>query len=380
MGKNRLTYGNARWGMGFLSLGLWIGVSILGIVYDVGVLFENCAHEVGIIFATFWGCYIVLGLPFDLLSGYLLPKKYGRSSSSLLNWFAKWCRGSILHGAYLWLGSMALILVAEHLGFWGSIAFMGVHMLLLTRFQLVLAQLIAPLKSISRKRLKIDTGILSRMRILTVESEDEAFTGGVTGPPGQEKIVLPAHWVEQLPKEVMSTLKVRRMATVLSGSRTRGLLAAIVWNLAWFILAAWLSSNPLHTVSGILETTFWFSLFCCLGHIGLLPFLSRRGSVEVDGWVHEKGACEFELQKGMSYTNTLQGDQPCRNKWIEKIFSGIPSVENRLQHLFSNRFGKGAWNASYMMLFLSWAGLSLVSRAAPSNLGRPELWVFLPCD
>lgn len=373
-------YGNARWGLGLLSLGFWIVISILGIVYDVGTIFEACAHDVGIIFATFWGCFILLGLPFDFLGGYLFPKKHRHSFSSFLNWLAKWCRGSILHGAYLWLSSMALIRVADHLGLWGSIAFVGVHMLLLTRFQLFMAQLIAPLKSTSYKRLNFDTGILSRLKIHIVESEDEAFTGGVTGPPGRERIVLPAHWKADLAPEIMSTLKVRRLATVLSGSRTRGLFAAILWNLAWFIVAAMLSSHPLHTVSGVLETTFWFSLFCSLGHIGILPFLSRRGTVEVDGWMHEKGACEFKMQQGISYTNRLQGEKPCRNRWIEKVFSGVPSVENRLQHLFSKQYSKGAWNASYMMLFLSWAGLGLVSRAAPCNLGRPELWVFLPCD
>lgn len=380
MTNKRVTYGDARWILGLSSIVFWIGVCVLGIIFDAGVIFENCAHEVGVIFGTFWGCYILLGFPLDFIGGYLLPRKYSRSSSTFLNWFSKWCRGSILHGAYMWLGSMALIRVAEHLGLWGSIAFVGVHMLLMTRFQLFLAQLIAPLRSLSSARLKFDSGALSRLRIHTVESEDEAFTGGVTGHPGRERIILPAHWKDQVPGEIMGALKVRRLATVLSGSRTRGLLAALIWNLVWFAIAVGLTPYSLNSVSGILTTVFWFSLFCCLGHIGLLPFLSRKGSVEVDGWTHTKGACEFKMQKGISYTNKLQGDRPCRSLWIEKIFSGTPSVEIRLQHLFSGKYSKGAWNASYMMLFLSWAGLGLVSRAAPCNLGRPELWVLLPCD
>ncbi len=380
MTNDSFIYGCVRWRVGLLSLGFWATISILGLVLDGGTVFASCGHGPEITLATFWGCYVLLGFAFDFWGGYLLPKKHGRSSSTFTNWLSKWCRGSLLHAAYLWLASLALLRVAEHLGFWGSIAFVGVHMILLARFQFFFAKLLAPLRRVKSGRLPIEDGALSRLRIHTVESEDEAFTGGVAGPPGREGIIIPAHWQENLPTEVMSTLRARRLGTVISGSRSRGLFAAILWNLIWFSIAAWLSPQPLSSVAGLLHTIFWFSLFCTLGHTGLLALLSRRGSMEVDSWTHAKGACEFKLQQAISFTNKLQGEQPCKRNPLEAIFSAIPSVEKRLQHLFMKKHIRGAWNASYMMLFLSWAGLGLVSRAGPGNLGRPELWVFLPCD
>ncbi len=36
--------------------------------------------------------------------------------------------------------------------------------------------------------------------------------------------------------------------------------------------------------------------------------------------------------------------------------------------------------ATRMMLFLSWAGLGGLARAVHCNIGRPSLWVMLPCD
>jgi len=42
--------------------------------------------------------------------------------------------------------------------------------------------------------------------------------------------------------------------------------------------------------------------------------------------------------------------------------------------------GWAAWHAARTALYLSWAGVGLLGRAVHCNLGRPEVWVFLPSD
>ena len=378
--EKKQKYSHQKWQMGLLSLVFWAGVSVLGLVFDWGTYFANCGHGAAITMATFWGCYILIGLPFDLLGGYVIPVKSGYANVRFVHWLSKWCRGSLLHGLYLWLASLALLRVSTHLGIGGALAFVGVHAILLARFQLFLARLLAPLQLLKVGKLPMKEGHFSKLRIYTVSSEDSAFTGGVAGHPGREHVIIPAHWQTSLPDEIMRTLRARRLATVFSGSRTRGLLVAILWIIASFSLAAILSSHSLATVPGLIQCLFWFSLFISLGHTGLLVITSKKGCLEVDNWTRARGACEFKLQKAISFTNDQQAEQPCCNHFPTKLLSATPSVETRLQHLFLQKANLGAWNAAYTMLYLSWAGLSLVSRASPVNLGRPELWVFLPCD
>jgi len=150
--NERQTYGNARWRVGLTSFDFWRGILALGIVYDVGTIFATCGHGPAITFASFWALYIIIGFPLDVWGGYIVPKRYNRTSISFVNWLAKWCRGTLLHATYLWLASLALYRVGIHLGFWGVVAFVAIHMLLLTRFQFFLAPIIASLRAIGASR------------------------------------------------------------------------------------------------------------------------------------------------------------------------------------------------------------------------------------
>jgi hypothetical protein len=379
--KQKLTYGTIRRLLGLSGLFAWLVLAALGIWGEAGAWFAACGHSPVVALGTFWGLYVVIHTPFDFLGGFVLPKVYGQASLNFISWLGKWSRGVLLHAAMLWASSLIIFAVADQWGEWMAVVWVTIQMFLMTQFQLPLARLFTSIRigKVSRFRSQKDPE-LDDFRFYTVESEDQAFTGGVVGVPGKESIVLPFSWKNKISEEIFSILRARRVGAVLSGSRTRGLFLAVVWNVIWFAIAVFLSSSPLASIEGIIETSLWFTLFCGLGLLGFLPFWSRRGSIEIDGWTHQQGACEFDIQKAISFSNNMQGDDPCRPQWQEKSFASTPSVENRLMHLFMNKKRRGAWHAAQYMLYLSWAGLGLVSRSIPCNLGRPDLWVIFPCD
>jgi hypothetical protein len=325
--KQKLTYGTIRRLLGLSGLFAWLVLAALGIWGEAGAWFAACGHSPVVALGTFWGLYVVIHTPFDFLGGFVLPKVYGQASLNFISWLGKWSRGVLLHAAMLWASSLIIFAVADQWGEWMAVVWVTIQMFLMTQFQLPLARLFTSIRigKVSRFRSQKDPE-LDDFRFYTVESEDQAFTGGVVGVPGKESIVLPFSWKNKISEEVFSILRARRVGAVLR------------------------------------------------------PFWSRRGSIEIDGWTHQQGACEFNIQKAISFSNNMQGDDPCRPQWQEKSFASTPSVENRLMHLFMNKKRRGAWHAAQYMLYLSWAGLGLVSRSIPCNLGRPDLWVIFPCD
>ena len=79
----------------------------------------------------------------------------------------------------------------------------------------------------------------------------------------------------------------------------------------------------------------------------------------------------------------MQDDEPDRSAQLESIFHPIPSVRRRIRALTSPQRSDpagGAWNLARTALYLSHTGLSLLPRAVHCNVGRPELWVYLPTD
>lgn len=376
------SYSRARVLLGMVNAGFWVLGAAIAIAFD-GLRYAammEATHSPAVVLGEFLLLYVILSAPFDYLGGYVLPRRYGRSDIPFWHWVAQWCRAVVLHTAFMFLTGMALLYSAMFLGIPGAAAVLGLLMLLLSHFQLQVAQLLAPMEQCATPPLREGDIQLPGMDVVFVESEDDAFSGGISGRPGREQIVLPMRWYRSLSAEAFSVLKARRAGAILTSSRTRGLLVAIAWNVLWFAVAALLSSRPLHTAAGLLETACWFSMFTCLGMLGLLPELSRRAAAELDGWARDKGAPLPRLQQVISHTARAHGDHPRRSRLQEFIFHPVPSVENRLQDLLLCRRKHGAWHAARTMVFLSWAGLGLLSRAVHCNIGRPELWVFPPCD
>lgn len=378
-----MTYARARVFSGIFSIGWWVALCMLALLFDFSgyIAAYEGAHRPGAILAVFVLGYTLLGFPLDLWGGYILPRKHKRLDQSIIQWFAKWCRGVIVHGAIIWLSGMTILYAAQISGTVGAIATVGLLMLVLVRLQMWLGRIISPIRLQDLAVIgDSDTGSFTHMRYAIVDSEDDSFTGGVVGRPGKEIIVLPAKWKASLNPEMVEAITARRLGAILSGSRNRGLVIAILWNLLCFSLGTWLSPHAMSTAAGVIDVALIFSLFSFIGLFGILPFFSRKGTLEVDAWAKENGLCEFELQKLFSFHNTQEGDSPCRPKFIEFFCHSVPSVENRIQHLFMDTAPKGAWHAARQSLYFSWAGMGLLSRFAHCNLGRPDLWVMLPCE
>ncbi|MFK7971520.1 MAG: hypothetical protein AB8F95_14210 [Bacteroidia bacterium] len=378
-----MTYARARVFTGMISIGWWVLLCILALFLDASgeiARYEGESRSAAILLVFVLG-YIVLGLPFDVLGGYVLPRKFERPAESFSQWFAKWSRGVLLHGALLWSFGMIIMSVADWFGVVAAIATVGVIMLFQARFQLWLGQLLSPMKLAYTSTVgNGEVEDLGHLRFAVLETEEQNFTGGIVGRPGKETIVLPAQWQKMLKPELMEIVTAGRLGAIMSGSRNRGLVFAIVWNLIGFALATMLSPHALASAAGVIDVALIFSLFTFVGMFGILPFFSRRGTLEVDSWTREQGLCPFELQRVMSFHNKQRDDNATRPTFLEFFCHPIPSVENRLQNLLLEEEPKGAWHVARQSLFLSWAGLSLLSRSAHCNLGRPELWVILPCD
>ncbi|MEM6262227.1 MAG: hypothetical protein AAGI38_06955 [Bacteroidota bacterium] len=376
-----MTYARTRLWLGMTSVGGWVVLSLAGIIWNWGAVFQGLAeqyHEL-IGLAAFFGAYLLITFIPDLLGGWVLPNKYERRVPPFGQWLGKWLRASLIHASYLLLAAYLLLVVGKTLGTWAAVALMVVHMLFMTRMQYELARLIAPL--FERGELKEKIGLkFPGMRFVFVDAPDPGFTGGIAGGLRRETILVPNHWQESTKGEMLDVLKARRVGAILSGSRTRGVLLAILWNALLFTLAILLSPEGVATVNGVVTTSFYFTLFSFLGILGFLPELSRRAVFEVDHWVAGKGIEKTKLQEVFSFTDKLQDDEPVRKRIVEFIFHPIPSVESRIQQLFMNKPSQGAWHVARHSLFLSWAGIGLLSRAVHCNVGRPELWVFLPCD
>ena len=65
---------------------------------------------------------------------------------------------------------------------------------------------------------------------------------------------------------------------------------------------------------------------------------------------------------------------------VESIFHPIPSLESRRRALGDSPRGLAPWHVARTAIYLSIAGMNPLHRLVHCNVGRPELWVFLPAD
>ncbi|MEL6898364.1 MAG: hypothetical protein AAFP90_19885 [Planctomycetota bacterium] len=167
------------------------------------------------------------------------------------------------------------------------------------------------------------------------------------------------------------------MEAIQSGSRTRGLVLALAWVIAGFVLSTMLPGAGVTSVAGLAMTCLSFTLRTFLGLL-ISPTLSRRASHAIDGQVLQSGASPKVFQQTVKTIVTLQGDEPQRPDLIEMIFHPVPSVANR------GGTNPGdtpiAWHAARITLHVSWACMGVLVRAVHCNVGRPELCVMLPPD
>jgi hypothetical protein len=326
----------------------------------------------------FVGVYALVHLPFDVFGGYILPKRYGRRHPGRRAFAGVLARGVAVHSTALFLVSALLLFAGRLAGGLGVLlAAMLASLLLLLAFRPLLARVVAPLTFAGTDVIPWREGGNSRAT-QCIHSSDEGFTGGVSGLL-RPRLWLPAHWRDRLGPIGLEIAQRRRELAIETGAWRRGRLAAL--SFTWIGMAGTallVGDAALATAAGIIEFSLIFTLWSFLGLL-LLPTLSRRGVATVD---RRLSACDFrprDVEETMRRLDDMQDGEPHRAQLVETIFHPIPSVQNRLQQPAGDD-RLACWDAARTAVYVSAAGISLLSRAVHCNCGRPALWVFLPVD
>ena len=381
-----MTYARSRLWLGVFAVGTLVTLATVSLLLGIPSLAGAQAGPGGGLRLLVAGALVVGAVlfPFDVLGGYILPWEYERSRENLASFLGRWLRGATLHALAL-TSCLTLLYTGGRLGGWlGSVAVAWFLTQLLVLLQPLLARLVGDLEAVpgdvekARARLA-RWGLRLDRPVSFLHSQDRAFVGGWTGLPGQEGLILPARW-RRLEARDLAIQLARRLGVLHTGSRARGIRLAQGWVVAGWGLALWLTGADPATASGVLRAWLAFQLWSFLGLL-TLPTPSRAGVHEADAYAAAQGVSPVDLLDLAERLDADQEDEPVRAPHVETIFHPIPSLATRRHHLEDHRTSaRGAWQAARVALYLSWVTGGLLSRAVHCNLGRPELWVFLPGD
>ena len=329
------------------------------------------------------GSIVAFMAPLDFLGGYFAPSRFHGQSISLLSFLRTWTRGVSVQANLFFLSSLLILTVGRYVGLFGALISITVMSLAYVALQnrLVLAMTSGRWHTddakVKRSLDRASRWGLKRLPVTVIQTTDPGFTGGVVGLPRFESIMVPRDFVDQLTADQLAVVLARRLVAVESGSRTRGILLALVWILTGFSLATVLPGAGVASVAELATTCLGFTVWMFLGLL-TLPTVSRQSSYAIDAEVLRRGAQSKMLAETIQTLDSFQDDEPSRAALIETIFHPVPCVDNRQREPKSG--SPLAWHAARMTLFLSWSCMGLLARAVHCNVGRPELWVMLPTD
>jgi hypothetical protein len=382
-----MSYAQARLRLGIVAVGAIVLLSAVAFVYRLPStffpFFGGPWYGDWAALAVFYLAYAIISLPFDFAGGFWLPCRYDRLCQPLSLFLMKWARGVSIQGLVMTLSGLAILEAGKRAGYWGAVGTVAILQILLLLLQARLAALVGGFVSGEVGGAGLESSFRAagrnQPRAVSFESHDPGFSGGFAGLPGLDCLVMPVYWLRSLSPDALEAEFLRRAGLMVTGARLRGVFVAMAWNLAGFMLCAALPWVRLDSVFGLLEAVLGSTLWSFVGLL-VLPSVSRPGVFEADRWAAGHGASSATLLLAMTEIDQLQEDEPSRSTWVERIFHPVPSIENRLKALDSERRPSGAWQASRVALYLSWAHFGLLSRAVYSNSGRPELWVIPPGD
>ncbi len=383
-----MTYARARLWLGITSVGTIVVLSTLALIFDLpkNHLPTNAASPASDLrwLVVAFGVYLGISLPFDVLGGLVLPQRYGRSTGRATEFAVAWIGGILFQGVWVLALGLVVMRVARQFGEPAAVAAVVGASLILLALQSWLARRVGRIRrvpfNVEPMKANLAQMGIDSVSIEVLDNTDPGFTGGWTGFPGRERLILPRQWLEWLGPEELTSEIVRRVGVVKAGARTRGLWLALVWNTLGFALAAWWETVSLATVAGLVSTALLFTLWSFLGAL-VLPSLSRSAVFAADRFALDHGISPRVLYRVLKRLDTAQDDEPRRSRAIEAIFHPVPSLSRRQSQWAAGRKASpGAWHAARTALFLSWACFGLLGRAVHCNCGRPELWVLLPAD
>ena len=379
-----MTYARARLFLGASAVGTLTVIAGLALLLDFparllpndpGSLVADVAWLTAVVVA-----HAAVMAPFDLFGGWLLPREYGRSAEALPRFVLRWWRGAVVYAASLALLASLLMLAAR----WAGAVGMLVAFVLLSLVMLWVQPWLAAVLGFGRLvRPKAADAVADLgNRSLIVNAEQVHVSGGAYGLPGRTGWVTPRRWLDAGARVALDEQVLRRRWLTRSGARDRGVLVALVWNGLAVVLMLALHGAPLAVADVVrlgLASTVW-------SFVGLLvlPTPSRWAVYRADLAALEAGAERTVLCAGLRELERDQDDELERSKGIETIFHPVPASGHRQAVMADERApgpaGVAAWHAARVALFLSWAGFGMLGRAVHCNVGRPEVWVFLPSD
>ena len=333
-----------------------------------------------------WGAALALvTLPVEALGGFFVPRAFRRSHPSLITWITGWLRGALVITLLMSTIGATLLAAGRAAGPGAALGVFGLLLFAILTFQVTVARWVAGLR-VNKSGLGAIEEELNSLggsmpRVTVLESEDEGFTGGVAGLPGRETCVLPIAWVGGLEPRALALLLERRGRIVRSGLRASGVALALAWTLGTFAAASMLPGAGLASVAGLVTTSLWFSLLSFVGLL-LLPTPSRRGTKAADARLLSglEGRDRELFSETLRALDQLQDDEPERSASIESVFHPIPSLGSRRRALDEPATGLAPWHVARTAIYLSIAGMNPLHRLVHCNVGRPDLWVFLPAD
>lgn len=333
-----------------------------------------------------WGAGLSLAtLPVEALGGFFVPRAFRRRHPSLAGWVLGWLRGALVVTLVMGTCGATTLAAGRAAGPGAAIGVFGILLFAMLVLQVSVARWVAGLRPSEvglgavREELERLGGTPPRIQVL--EAEDEGFTGGLAGLPGREAFVLPVAWVGQLEPRALALLVARRSHIVVGGLRAAGAALAVLWTLGIFSAASVLPGAGLASVAGFVTTSLWFSLLSFVGLL-VLPTPSRAATRRADARLMADLAEDDRrlFAATLGTLDRLQDDEPERTASVESIFHPIPSLESRRRALGGPPRGLAPWHVARTAIYLSIAGMNPLHRLVHCNVGRPELWVFLPAD
>ncbi|MCX6593728.1 MAG: hypothetical protein NTZ56_19605 [Acidobacteria bacterium] len=383
----QLTYARSRLWLGISGVGFFVLLASLALVtrlpYRLLPVTQLPLWQELLWVSAVLAAYTVLSWPFDFLGGYHLPCTHARMCQMLPAFVWTCVRGAAGHCTVTLIGAGVLLTAGRAGGRLAAVGAAAVLMIALVVLQAPISRLVGGLHRV-RADLSAVEAVLQKWKmpvppILVFRGVDGGFSGGVAGFPGVTHIVIPDHWLRHLAPEEVAVEIVRRYGAVATGSRARGVLLAMAWNLSGLWLATYQPLANFDSVAGLVSLALAFNAWSFLGLL-VLPTLSRAGVLEADAFARKAGVPAAWFDRTISSLDQMQDDEPARPDGIETIFHPIPSVARRQQEFSAAGEHWGAWHAARMALYLSWGSMGLLARAVHCNSGRPELWVMLPAD
>ncbi len=382
------SYGAARRKLGICYVGLIVVISCLLLGLQAPV---HWFGSTDISFAQFmvhilWFAfaYELLGLPFDF-SGFLIERRFAKTEQSYASYALMWCKSTFKHGV-LFVGSIFTFIFAAKCG---GILGVTASSLLVCVFciwkQAEIARFISDIQ-FDEPDARLNSNPLldsnKSIRLISSRSLDRGFTGGVIGLPRSEFIVIPAEWLKSFSPHELQAEIMRRKTAVACGSRTRGLMGAVLFSAAGVALCASLTQVcyrlGLDSSAGVVSMSLLFTVWSFLGLL-ILPAVNQRGVIETDQGTIARGVSVDLLTQTIKKIDERMECETHRSETIQMVFHPIPTPGRRIEAL-DKHVSRGAWQIARYSIWLSLIGLGLLGRAVHCNAGRPDLWCMLPAD